>query len=346
MFITNKVTQRDIAKACSVHASTICLALKNSPSIPIETRKRIQREAARLGYRPNATAQNLAFMRQDRKGGGTLPIAWINQEEERDHWRTDPSARIYFEASSQRAAELGYHLEDVWTREPGMRLSRIIQILKARGIERVIFPVHGAVDLSILSEEWGEFSTVGLNDHRLSDRLDLVCADYYQNAATILRRIEQQNGGRIGMIMTPEFDESTNGLVHSCLLRFQRKYTPDERIPVCFVDASEDGKENCIQEWMLRYRPDSIISYDPSLKIFDNSLTEGRNWYRWHDPEDQMALGACDSAAEAGVVAVEYVIEKSRRYDRGLGEATHLRLIKGGRKTSLLSQVELESTGT
>lgn len=343
MFTTSKVTQRDIAKACSVHTSTICLALKNSPSIPVETRKRIQLAAEKLGYRPNATAQNLAFMRQDRKGSGTLPIAWINQEDRCDHWRFDPSARVYFEASRRRAAELGYHLEDIWAREPGMSAARLVQILRARGIERVIFPVHGAFDCALLGGDWSDFSTVGLNDHRLGERVDLVCADYYQNAATILRQLERGKGGRIGLALTPQFDAATDGLVHSCLLRYQGQLERSQRVPVCFIDGSPERKARSLRSWVAEYSPDTVISCDPALAALEGVLDDRVRWYRWHDSEDRLALGAGDSSAEVGIAAVEFVIEKSRRFERGLGDATHLHLIKGGCRAQLASQVEFES---
>src|SRR5690606_34320050 len=70
------VTQRDVARACGVHPSTICLALKNSPSIPLPTRLRVQAVAEELGYRPNVAARNLALLRGDKHGAGSLPIAW------------------------------------------------------------------------------------------------------------------------------------------------------------------------------------------------------------------------------------------------------------------------------
>ena len=47
--MTTPVTQRDVAAACKVHPSTICLALNNSPSIPLVTRQRIRAVAPQLG---------------------------------------------------------------------------------------------------------------------------------------------------------------------------------------------------------------------------------------------------------------------------------------------------------
>src|SRR5690606_22275069 len=89
MSSVSPITQRDVARACGVHPSTLCLALKNSPSIPLPTRLRVQAAAEELGYRPNVAARNLALLRGDRQGAGSLPIAWINQESQRNHWRAD-----------------------------------------------------------------------------------------------------------------------------------------------------------------------------------------------------------------------------------------------------------------
>ncbi|HYD82576.1 MAG TPA: helix-turn-helix domain-containing protein, partial [Opitutus sp.] len=148
------ITQRDVARACGVHPSTICLALKNSPSIPLATRLKVQAAAEELGYRPNVAARNLALLRGDKSGAGSLPIAWLNQEAERNHWRTDPEARPAFDRARARAAELGYHLEEIWTREPGMTVGRLVQIVRARGIQGVLFPVHRAFDYSLVTPAW------------------------------------------------------------------------------------------------------------------------------------------------------------------------------------------------
>jgi hypothetical protein len=87
MSATTPITQRDVAHACGLHPSTVCLALKNSPAIPVATRQRVQAIAGDLGYFPNVAARNLALLRTEKKAGGSLPIAWINQEPARDHWR-------------------------------------------------------------------------------------------------------------------------------------------------------------------------------------------------------------------------------------------------------------------
>jgi DNA-binding LacI/PurR family transcriptional regulator len=58
-----KVSIKDIAKVARVSHSTVSRALANSPLIPDETRRRIQRIAQRKGYSPNAIARGLVTQR-------------------------------------------------------------------------------------------------------------------------------------------------------------------------------------------------------------------------------------------------------------------------------------------
>jgi LacI family transcriptional regulator len=53
------ITIKDIAKQAGVSYATVSRALNNHPEINIETRKKIMRIAAEIGYQPNAIAQGL-----------------------------------------------------------------------------------------------------------------------------------------------------------------------------------------------------------------------------------------------------------------------------------------------
>lgn len=332
------VTLRDVALACGVHTSTICLALKNAPSIPMATRRRIQAAAEALGYRPNVAARNLALLRLEKTAGAVLPIAWINQEPDRQHWRTDPVARVYGDAARRRAEELGYHLEEIWTREPGMTPGRIVQILRARGITGALFPVHRSFDFSLLGPAWNDFSLVGLNDHRLGEWIDVVCTDHYSNTDAALRRLRQLCYPRIGLVLDAQFDAATSGLVRGCFLRYQSDSSPADQVPVCFAPDEPEEAIASVGEWLREGEPDVVLCRDAALPQRLRDVRRGTHWVQLHGPVEQFDAGIEAPAADLAAAAVECVTEKMRRFDTGVRETTCVHMLKGPWREHRLEQ--------
>lgn len=69
------VTIADVARAAGVSLSTVSRALSDSPVIKAETRLRIQRIAADMGYSPSAIARGLATKRTHKLGVLVLSLA-------------------------------------------------------------------------------------------------------------------------------------------------------------------------------------------------------------------------------------------------------------------------------
>lgn len=75
----------DIAKAAGVSKNTVSLALRGSPKVSAVTRRRIEKAAKSLGYRPNPTVAHLmAELRQNRSQGYQSTLAIINAHEHKD----------------------------------------------------------------------------------------------------------------------------------------------------------------------------------------------------------------------------------------------------------------------
>lgn len=339
---TPPVTQRDVARVCGVHPSTVCLALNNSPSIPLATRQRVQAAAAELGYRPNVAARNLALLRNEKQSGGSLPIAWINQERQRQHWRTDDGARAFFEPARQRAAELGYHLEEIWAREPGMSASRLVQIIRARGIEGVVFPVHHCFEFSLLEPAWSDFSLVGLNDHRLGEWVDIVCPDYYRNADAVFRQVVRLELGRVGLALTAQFDAASSGLVHSRYLRHQAEAPLEGRMPVCFLADGEPAKHAGFEHWFHEYRPDVVVTNDAALATHARNLGLGAMWVGLGTASFPFDAGIDEGAGDIAAAAIDCVVDKMRRFEKRVRESTRVHLLKSSWVEPRGLPVELE----
>lgn len=320
-------TQRDLARLCGVHPSTICLALANAASIPAATRERIQAAAQQLGYHPNAAARNLV-LRRTRRGDASLPLAWINQEPDADFWKTDATARLQYASARQQAEHHGYYLEEFNLAGSGLSLARLVQILRARAIEGVIFPVHRALDAALLQPVWGAFSTISFNDYRVSECLDVVCPNYYYNICLALRQLSHRGRERIGLVLGAHFDSATHGLVRRRYLCHQDEVGL-RRLPVCLLGEEPGEKLKQFDAWHRRYRPDAILCRDPALASHAQAHGfAGELAQLQVVPEDGLA-GIDERQAEVAAMAVDFVVGKIRRMDKSFGGATQIHLLKG-----------------
>ena len=68
------VTIKDVAALAGVSPSTVSRTCKNNPSISEETKERVRKAMAELGYEPNFQASNLAS-RNTRTIGIILPVS-------------------------------------------------------------------------------------------------------------------------------------------------------------------------------------------------------------------------------------------------------------------------------
>lgn len=68
------VTIKDVAALAGVSSSTVSRTCKNNPSISEETKEKVRRAMAQLGYEPNFQASNLASQ-NSRTIGIILPVS-------------------------------------------------------------------------------------------------------------------------------------------------------------------------------------------------------------------------------------------------------------------------------
>src|ERR1035437_6048034 len=73
-----RVTIKDVARTAGVHFTTVSLALRHHPSIPVSTRERIEAEAKRIGYVPNPIFGALTHFRVHGRVRATPPrVAYL-----------------------------------------------------------------------------------------------------------------------------------------------------------------------------------------------------------------------------------------------------------------------------
>ena len=329
MLSLSQVTQRDVAEPCKVHPSTICLALKDSPSIPLATRVRIQAEAARMGYRPNAAARNLAYLRTEKtKGDSSLPLAWLNQEPQRDYWRVDPVGQKVFAAAKRHAAGLGYVLTDIWAAEPGMRSARLVDILRARGIEGVFCPVAGAFRPELFESVREAVCTVALCDYRAGQWLDVVCCDYYHNLEIALSLLDQRGVTRIGLLLDQDYDQASGGLVRSRYLSFQQDSVCLQNVPHFQLQAPA-SVDTALLQWWNEYRPAAVVCGGRAAAAAALAVLPPDVTVVCLESTDLPCLQVDSRSEVVAMFAVDRLVSKVQGRDLRVGEATQRSFIKG-----------------
>jgi LacI family transcriptional regulator len=131
-----RVPLRLIAEKAGVSRMTVSLALRASPSISKETGSRVQEIAQQLGYRPDPIVSDLmANLRLATQTQHAVPLGFVTSERSRDSARDRAIQDAYFAGAAEKAAALGYRLEEFRLHRDGMSESRVRQIMIARGIE-------------------------------------------------------------------------------------------------------------------------------------------------------------------------------------------------------------------
>lgn len=155
----------------------------------------------------------------------------------------------------ERAAELGYRVEDFWLRGPGMSAGRIRDIFYNRVIEGVI--CIGAPTLRVeLPPELIDFTvvTAGLS---ISSPVHRVRAHSSSGVTWLLEELKERSYERTGAFLSTEYD-SRSGHLPSAMYLYQVRHLFDASdIPILYAGDTIDGGE--FITWFRTHRPDVII---------------------------------------------------------------------------------------
>jgi LacI family transcriptional regulator len=257
------LTLRQLAALAGVSHATVSLALRNSPRLPEKTRKRIQRLAAKHGHRQDPVVSSLmAKLRTARVRRTTERIAFLTAWQPYPGWEdVHLNERYYLEGMRSRAHELGYEVEHICSREPGMTPKRISRILYTRAIKGVIvaplFGGPGAVELT-----WDYFATATLGYSVVNPPLHRVTHSHFNGMLLALRELGLRGYKRCGYATQSAQDDRVNHNWLGALLAHQRTLPPEGRVsPLIEVELTPE----VIKKWIQNERPDVVISNLPEM---------------------------------------------------------------------------------
>lgn len=319
------------AEAGLCHA-TVSLALRNHPSIPGSTRARIQRLAAKLGYRQNALVS--ALMKQVRtktRITAQETIAYLTADGTSDRWMKDYGYRQLFLAGAKaRADSLGFAIKVFWTGPFGRNAGAVSKILDARAIRGVIFapfPTHH--EQLVFNWDTAAMAAIGFSFGQIP--IHRACHHQVNGMICLYNELYKIGYRRIGLaILLEDLIRARHYYLSGYLTCESMLGTP--AIPVLvFNDESEEKK---LIPWMRKNKPEVIISigyyvYDwlinAKIRIPEDVAFAHLNL----DDACQSLAGIDQKLSLVGETAVDLVLGQLYRNEYGIPQDPKMVLLDG-----------------
>jgi len=284
-----KVSLESIAKAAGVHKATVSRSLRNHPTIPEETRSRIQKIAKELGYRPNPLVSMFQSQaRASRPVHMQAALGWINDYPNASCWTDFPWLRGYFEGARARCEEMGYRLEQVDIQDSnwGMaeEVSRVGAYLKRHGIYGIVLPL--VLNSKLLEVRWQNCIPVIIGGgHREVPRgpgslpgqfypQDLPSADrdLFFNSRLVFQNLLRLGYERIGFVYSRYLDDEAHGRARAGFLLEQESMPEASRVPILFLERFKEGRPVEFDAWFHRFAPDALVCVNPVVRQWIEGL--------------------------------------------------------------------------
>ena len=247
---------RNLARLAGLSASAVSLALRGSPKISEATRRKIRALAEKHGYQPDAkVVEMMTLLRKPRAVRQQACFGVISFYPEEHPWEKSPHLRRIYDGMIARAGELGYRLDPIWLRAPGMTYRRVRGILDARGIEGVL--CFGSPDLE--QEFPAELTHYAVVTIGVSIRTPLhrITSRFFYDTVTALNRVYQMGYRRPGLVLGSQ-EEARSAHMHSgaYLGWCEHVLGPGRALPLLRLDEVEKGP---LVAWIKDHRPDVMI---------------------------------------------------------------------------------------
>jgi len=318
---------RQLAVLAKVSRTTISLALRNHPSIPAATRDRIQQLAQQHGYRNDPLITTLMNqLRIPRKKRSIEKLAYLTSWNTANAWHKAPNDIHYHKGACQRAAALGYEIEHIWARQPGITKSSLSTILCTRGIRGVIIaPLlrpRGHFTLN-----WQHFAASTISYTISKPDLHRTSHSHFSGMTMTLRNLRHKGYRRIGLASLIEQDQRVDHAWQAAYLIHYHDRPPEEQISPLLVS---EWNQRQFKAWLDKCSPDVVVSNNTDPFVFLEKLG-----YRVPDDIGYACLDLTSDSPYSGIdqlpedvgrVAVDLVVGQLQNNEFGL--PTHARTIQ------------------
>ena len=263
-------TMKDVAKETGYHITTISLALREHPSIPLETRKRIEDAAHRMGYQRNPVFQALSRFRQQGRVRAPSPrIAYLeNFGAGSGIKRALPPTGFSGRRQTAGGVLLGYQLDILAVGEDDHDARSLSQYLRTHNITGLVIggfqPGYAEIALN-----WDAFAVAKIHSRHTEPDVTVVANDQLREVRLAFRQLSALGYQRIGLAVG-RADEDACGHRHTAGYLMESSSIPQERQvpPLIFPYYSDSSTlSGMIGRWVRRNRIDAVLCNWSSIQV-------------------------------------------------------------------------------
>jgi LacI family transcriptional regulator len=276
------VTIRDVARESGFSSTTVSIVLNNAPLaryIPAATKKRIERAAKKLGYRPNLFARSLRSKRSHTVGVMVFDM-------------TDPYCTLVLRGIENSLYQASYLpiLTDVHNERT--RFERYLEMLLDRRVEALIVLANWLfVDIDVLGDlEKSSIPTAMIGRELQNDTVSSVIVDNELGAYVALEHLYSLGHRKIAVIRGPK--TLADSAPRWKGIRHFAKASGLELDPRLIVDLPESREP--------------ISSFEVGYKFTDELIKHKRPFTAIMAFDDMTAFGAIRALAKAGLRVPEH----------------------------------------
>jgi LacI family transcriptional regulator, galactose operon repressor len=271
------VTIRDVAKESGFSSTTVSIVLNNAPLaryIPAATKKKIERAAEKLGYRPNQFARSLRSKRSHTVGVMVFDM-------------TDPFCTMILRGIENTLYQASYLpiLTDV--HNEGSRFERYLEMLLDRRIEALIVIANWVfLDINLLADlEKSSIPTAMIGCELKTDSISSVIVDNEVGGHLALEHLHSLGHRKIAIIRGPKALTDSSPRWRG-IRNFAKEsgFELDSRLVVDMPESS-----------------DPISSFESGYKLTEDLLRQKRSFTAMLAFDDMSAFGAIRALSRAGI---------------------------------------------
>lgn len=256
------VTLRSIAERASVSISTVSLCLRNHPSIPVTTRRRIQKIARELDYRPDAMVSTLMARIHSRRSSSESPVLGLVLDDENlDTYGRVPFYQDLLNGVRDRALQLGYQAEGIPLKQGAAPARVLCRALHARNVRGVILaPLSNGSECRL---SFTGLASCALGYTLKSPDLHRVVPNYAQGMRLAWTKLMQKGYRRPGFVHTQAHLIRTHYERFAAFAAQQAMYPELAALPpLIFPKTPNEDIDQCMMlfgKWFRLHKPDVLI---------------------------------------------------------------------------------------